>query len=74
MFNTLKSKREKTANDKESEKGINEKKTGSSVVLNSIITKTIPYKRKISLILFIKTAFKADLLAVTLVNQKLINK
>jgi len=43
-------------------------------VLNSKVIKTIPYKRKISLILLIKTAFKADLLAAIRVYQKFINK
>jgi len=34
----------------------------------------MPNKKKISPILFIKTALKAALTACTLVNQKLINK
>jgi len=55
-------------------KGIKEKITGNSVEFTSLISKTIAYKIKTSLILLIKTAFKADLFAAILVNQKFINK
>lgn len=55
-------------------KGIKEKKTGNSKVLSSIETKIIPYSKKISLILLINTAFKADLLAIIRLYQKLIKR
>jgi len=55
-------------------KGIKGKNNENSVVLNSITIKSIPKNKKISLILFKKTALNADFVAITLVYQKFISK